>query len=245
MQARAVVTGAARGLGAAIAARLEAQDLEVVRLDLHAGPGVRAADVTDHATIMALAEELGPVDVLVNNAGRWLFGPLEEVSPEQFATALDVNLRGAFHTTQAFGRGMLERGRGAIVNITSIAARHANPRVGGYSASKAGLEALTRQTALEWGARGVRCNAVAPGLIPTPGTGSVYDDAGTREQRAQRVPLQRLGTPEDVAQVVAFLVSPAAAYVTGEVIHVDGGLSHSLMSLLARPSALPDPGVAR
>lgn len=244
MYTRAVVTGAARGLGAAIAAELAAQGFEVVRLDLQAGPDVRQADVTDHAAILALADELGPVDVLVNNAGRWLFGPLEEVGPEQFATALDVNLRGAFHTTQAFGRGMLERGQGAIVNISSIAGSHANPGVGGYSASKAGLEALTRQTALEWGARGVRCNAVAPGLIPTPGTGSVYDDCNTRAQRAQRVPLQRLGTPEDVAQVVAFLVSPAAAYVSGEVIHVDGGLSHALMSLLARPSSLPDPAVS-
>jgi NAD(P)-dependent dehydrogenase (short-subunit alcohol dehydrogenase family) len=136
---------------------------------------------------------------------------------------------------------MLATGHGCIVNIVSIAAAAANPSVGAYSASKSGVLALTRQTALEWGPRGVRANAVGPGLVPTPGTGTVYDDESVRAVRAGAVPLKRLGSSADIAGVVSFLTSPDAAYVNGQVLYVDGGLSQALMTLLPRPAGVPGP----
>lgn len=237
----AVVTGAARGIGAAIADRLEGDGLEVVRLDLDAADGVIACDVADHEAVHRVADEIGPVDVLVNNAGIWKFGPIEDAKPIDFDRVLAVNLGGTFRCTQAFGRSMLARGSGCIVNIVSIAAHSPNPMVGAYSPSKAGVLAFTRQTAVEWGPRGIRANAVGPGLVPTPGTGAVYDDAAVRTVRSGAVPLGRLGEPADIANVVGFLASPAASYVNGQVIYVDGGLTEALMTLIPRPDDLPGP----
>lgn len=239
MAKRAVVTGGARGIGAAIVERLRSDGYEVAVLDLVAADGVIGCDVTDPEAVREAATEIGPVDVLVNNAGAWRFGALEDVSAEEFAVAIDVNLRGPFHLMQAFGPAMLERGSGAIVNVVSIAAKHANPAVGSYGPSKAGLLSLTEQVALEWGPRGVRCNAVGPGLVPTPGTGNVYDDPQVREIRSGAVPAGRLAEPADIANVVSFLVSEDAAYVNGQVIYVDGGLSKALMTLLPRPPEVP------
>lgn len=236
---RAVVTGGARGIGAAIVERLRADGYDVAALDLVASEGVIGCDVSDPEAVREAAVEVGPVDVLVNNAGAWRFGALEHVSAEDFALAIDVNLRGPFHMLQAFGPAMLERGAGAIVNVVSIAAKHANPAVGSYGPSKAGLLSLTEQVALEWGPQGVRCNAVGPGLVPTPGTGDVYDDPQVREIRSGAVPSRRLAEPADVANVVSFLVSDDAAYVNGQVIYVDGGLSKALMTLLPRPPEVP------
>lgn len=233
-----MVTGAARGIGAAIADRLAVAGYHVERLDILEAPGITTCDIADVEAVAAAARAIGPVDVLVNNAGTWRFGPLHAIDHEDFSRVLAVNLTGTFHCTQAFGRSMIERGHGAIVNIVSIAATAANPAVGAYSASKSGVLALTRQTALEWGPHGVRTNAVGPGLIPTPGTGSVYDDPAIRAIRAEAVPLRRLGTPDDVARVVAFLVSDDASYVNGQVVYVDGGLGESLMTQLPRPSGL-------
>lgn len=189
--------------------------------------------------VRRVAAEIGPVDLIVNNAGAWVFGALEDVSDEDFAVALDVNLRGPFHMIQSFGGPMLERGGGVIVNVVSIAAKHANPAVGLYGPSKAALLSLTEQVALEWGPRGVRCNAVGPGLVPTPGTGTVYDDPQVREVRAAAVPSRRLAAPTDIANVVSFLASDDASYVNGQVIYVDGGLSKALMTLLPRPPDVP------
>ena len=239
MAKRAVVTGGARGIGAAIVDRLRADGYDVAVLDLVAAEGVIGCDVTDPGAVRAAALEVGPVDVLVNNAGAWRFGALEDVSADDFALAIDVNLRGPFHLMQAFGPAMIERGSGAIVNIVSIAAKHANPAVGSYGPSKAGLLSLTEQVALEWGPKGVRCNAVGPGLVPTPGTGDVYDDPQVREVRSGAVPTRRLAEPADIANVVAFLASDDAAYVNGQVIYVDGGLSKALMTLLPRPPEVP------
>lgn len=239
MAKRAVVTGGARGIGAAIVDRLRADGYDVAVLDLVAAEGVIGCDVTDPGAVRAAALEIGPVDVLVNNAGAWRFGALEDVSADDFALAIDVNLRGPFHLMQAFGPAMIERGSGAIVNIVSIAAKHANPAVGSYGPSKAGLLSLTEQVALEWGPKGVRCNAVGPGLVPTPGTGDVYDDPQVREIRSGAVPTRRLAEPADIANVVAFLASDDAAYVNGQVIYVDGGLSKALMTLLPRPPEVP------
>jgi NAD(P)-dependent dehydrogenase (short-subunit alcohol dehydrogenase family) len=134
---------------------------------------------------------------------------------------------------------MLQRGSGSIVNIVSIAAKHANPAVGSYGPSKAALLSLTEQIALEWGPRGIRCNAVGPGLVPTPGTGEVYDDPEIRAVRSSAIPMRRLAVPSDIANVVAFLCSDDAAYVNGQVIYVDGGLSKGLMTLLPRPPEIP------
>ncbi len=237
---RAVVTGAARGIGAAIADRLEVDGFDVVRLDVLGGGGVLRCDVTDAAAVRQIAESVGDVDVLVNNAAIWRFAALEDVDPADFDAVLDINVRGPFLTTQAFGRSMLRMGRGSIVNIVSIGALHANPAVGAYSASKAALVALTRQTALEWGPRGVRANAVGPGLIATEGAG-VYHDPEVRRARAEAVPLRRLGEPGDISEVVAFFASDASAYVTGQVLYVDGGLSSSLMTTLPRPAGMPGP----
>ena len=136
---------------------------------------------------------------------------------------------------------MLAAGTGSIVNIVSIAAYRGNPSVGAYSSSKAGVVALTEVTALEWGPRGIRCNAVGPGLVPTEGTGNVYDDPRVREVRAGAVPLRRLGTPEDIAEVVAFFASDKASYVNGQTVYVDGGISKALMSMLPRPYDVPGP----
>jgi NAD(P)-dependent dehydrogenase (short-subunit alcohol dehydrogenase family) len=239
----AVVTGGARGIGAAIAHTLAARGLEVVRLDREPGPGVVECDVADRARVEEVAAEVGPVAVLVNNAGQWRFGPLEDVTPADWDAVMATNLGGTFHCTQAFGRSMLAAGRGAIVNVVSIAAAAANPMVGAYSASKAAVLALTRQTALEWGPRGIRANAVGPGLVPTPGTGTVYDDPGVRAVRAGAVPLRRLAEPQDVANVVAFLASDEASYVNGQVLYVDGGLSQALMTLLPRPAGVAGPSL--
>ncbi len=231
---RAVVTGGARGIGAVVADRLAADGFEVVTLDLDGAGGSVPCDIGDPVQVRGAAETVGPVDVLVNNAGIWRFAALEDVSPEDFDAVMRTNVAGAFHCIQAFGTPMLARGGGAIVNMISIAAPLADPGVGAYSASKAALLALTRQGAVEWGPRGVRCNAVGPGLVPTPGT-SFYDDPEVRRVRADAVPLRRLGTPNDIADVVSFLVSPQSAYVTGQAIYVDGGVSQTLMELLPKP----------
>jgi NAD(P)-dependent dehydrogenase (short-subunit alcohol dehydrogenase family) len=217
--------------------------LEVFALDVVSGDGVIPCDVSDHEAVAAVAAELGPVDILINNAAIWRFGALENVPVDDFDRVLAVNVRGPFLCSQAFGRGMLARGHGSIVNIVSIAASLANPSVGAYSPSKAALLALTRQTAVEWGLRGVRCNAVGPGLIPTEGA-QVYSDPEVRAVRARAVPLQRLGEPEEIAEVVAFLASERASYVNGQVVYVDGGLSHTLMTTLPRPKSIPAPSMA-
>lgn len=240
MRRVAVVTGAGRGIGAAIADRLGADGYEVVRLDVDGGDGVLACDVADHDAVHRVAADVGPVDVLVNNAGIWRFGPIEDADPADVARVMAVNFGGTFNCTQAFGRTMLDRG-GSIVNVVSIAAHAPNPSVGAYSPSKSAVLAFTRQTAVEWGPRGVRCNAVGPGFVPTEGTDEVYRDPAVRAVRAGAVPLRRLGAPQDVASVVAFLAGDGAGYVTGQVVYVDGGVTESLMTLIPRPADVPGP----
>lgn len=237
-QPKAIVTGGGRGIGAAIVNRLRTDGYEVFAIDVTKQDGVIECDVTDPVAVRGVAEAIGPVDVIVNNAGAWRFGAIEDVSAEDFSVAIDVNLRGPFHIVQSFGTPMLNRGSGCIVNIVSIAAQHANPAVGSYGPSKAALVSLTEQIALEWGPRGVRCNAVGPGLVPTPGTGNVYDDPAVRAARSSAIPMRRLAEPSDIAGVVSFLCSADAAYVNGQVIYVDGGLSKALMTLLPRPNGL-------
>ena len=235
---RAVVTGAGRGIGAAIAERFLEDDMDVIRVDL-AGDGVVACDISDAEAVDRAARDIGPVEILVNNAGIWRYGNLQNSPQEELERVVRVNLLGTMNCTRSFGAGMIESGRGSIVNVVSISAIAPSPSVGMYSASKAGVVALTQQIAVDWGRHGVRCNAVGPGMILTEGTADAYQDPNVLAGRSRAVPLQRLGTPRDIAEVVAFLASDRAAYVTGQVVFVDGGLTQSLFELLPYP-ARPD-----
>lgn len=246
MAQRAVVTGAAQGIGAAIADRLRADGIDVVGIDRRPDPDGRwhGCDITDADALRALAREIGPVDVLVNNAGIWRFSPLETTTLDDARAVLEVNVIGTMLCAQIFGASMLERGSGSIVNIVSTNATQVSPGVGIYPASKAAVLALTRRIALEWGPRGVRANAVGPGLVPTEGTGNVYDDPAVRAARSAAIPLRRLARPEDIADAVAFFASPQSAYINGQVVYVDGGLTQGVMGLMPRPAATGGPQLA-
>ncbi len=228
----AVVTGAGQGIGRAVSKRLAADGHHIVAVDQKPDSAVstaemlggqwRQCDVSDPESVAALADSLDEVDVLVNNAGIWIFAGLEAMTPDDVHRVLEVNVMGVFYCTQALAPLM---GPGsAIVNLSSNAAYSNSPGVGIYPPSKAAVESFTKQTALELAPRGIRANAVGPGMIQTEGTHANYEgEMGKR--RAQAVPLGRNGYPEDIADVVGFLASDDARYVTGQVIYVDGGLS--------------------
>lgn len=183
-------------------------------------------DVGDATEAQALIErvesELGDLDILVNNAGVTRDTLIARMSDEDWAEVLGTNLNGVFHTCRAVARKMLRRRSGAIVNLTSYVGLHGNAGQTNYAASKGGIVGLTKALAKELGNRGVRVNAVAPGYIETELTGVLSEEI--RELIRSNTPLQRLGTPEDVAGAVRFLCSDEAAFVTGEVMLVDGGL---------------------
>lgn len=228
----AVVTGAGQGLGRAISKRLAADGHQIVAVDLNSETAAataemldgqwRRCDVSDPESVAALADSLDEVDVLVNNAGIWIFAGLDGMTPDDVRRVLEVNVMGVFYCTQALVPLMAPGS--AIVNLSSNAAYSNSPGVGIYPPSKAAVESFTKQTALELGARGIRANAVGPGMILTEGTQANYEGEMGR-RRARAVPLGRNGYPEDIADVVGFLASDDARYVTGQVIYVDGGLS--------------------
>ena len=199
-----------------------------------------ACDVSQQASVEAAAarvqEAFGTCDVLVNNAAVLRPGALDTLALADWNAMLGVNLTGYFLCAQAFGRGMLERGRGSIVHIASIAASHPQGASGAYSASKAAALMLSRQLATEWGPRGVRSNVVSPGLIRTPMSEPFYSTPGVLERRSAVVPVRRIGRPEDVADAVLFLASDRAAYVSGDEITVDGGFTRTVMNLIPRPA---------
>jgi len=234
----AVVTGAARGIGAAVAARLRADGLAVVGLDRSdAGPGDVEIDITDHGALDHVASRLDDVAALVCVAGVWHHGSVLELPIEEIRRVVEVNLLGTLACVRAFAPALRRNGAGSIVVVSSVTARVPTPGAGIYPSTKAALEALTRQLAAELGPQGVRVNAVAPGLIHTEGTDAQYGPGGTRAGMGRRVPLRRIGAPEEIADVVSFLVSPAARYVTGTVVDVDGGFATAATSWLAsRPT---------
>ncbi|MDQ2765083.1 MAG: SDR family oxidoreductase, partial [Pseudomonadota bacterium] len=195
-------------------------------------------DVADPASVAAAeraSRALGPCDILVNNAGTLRAGPLATVRPEDWDQLLAVNLTGYLLCAQSFGKAMIEGRGGAIVHTASIAGSQALGFSGAYSVSKAGVLMLSRQLAVEWGPHGVRSNVMSPGLVRTPMSESFYQDPKVAEQRAAAIPLGRIGTPKDMAQVVLFLSSDRAGFVNGQEIIVDGGFNQMLMSLVPRP----------
>ena len=233
----ALVTGGSRGIGAAISRELGRAGARVAvnyRSGREAAEAIAAevggiavgANVGDPGEAQALVEqvesELGDVDVLVNNAGVTRDTLIARMSDEDWDEVIDTNLRGAFNTCRAVSRKMLRRRSGAIVNLTSVVGLHGNPGQANYAASKAGIIGLTKALARELGTRGVRVNAVAPGYIATELTNVLSEDI--RGAILGNTPLGRLGEPDDVAAAVRFLSSDAAAFVTGEVLLVDGGL---------------------
>ena len=249
-----VVTGAGSGIGRAVATALVAAGAVTALLDRNrvaceeAASELRAqggralaieCDTSDAASVGAAAEQVrrtyGACDVLVNNAGLLRAGALESLSLAEWNQVLSVNLTGYLLCAQAFGKQMLEARRGSMVHVASVAAHHAQPRSGAYSASKAGVAILSRQLAVEWGPSGIRSNVVSPGLIRTPLSEAFYQAPGVAERRAQVVPSRRVGTPQDIADVVLYLVSDRAAYVNGADVAVDGGFAAVLMDTVPRP----------
>ena len=242
----ALVTGAGGGLGEAIARHLarEGWTLAVADRDGAAAeavartlPSARAfgVDVRDEKAVEAMLDAIGEApDGVVNNAGIVRFGPILEHRIEDFREVLDVNLVGTFVVARAAGRRMAARGSGAIVNITSLNAVAPSPDAGAYPASKAGVALLTQHLALALGPRGVRVNAVGPGFIDAGMSAPIYADPAARAARSAAVPLRSLGAADDVASVVAFLLSDGARYVTGQHMLVDGGVSFSLKDHLPR-----------
>jgi 3-oxoacyl-[acyl-carrier protein] reductase len=235
----ALVTGGSRGIGAAVCAELASAGAEVVvnyAANAEAAEGVRAAigdgahavkgDVSTMEGATSLVEhvetEIGPVAILVNNAGITRDNLIMKLGEDDWRDVIDTNLGGAFFTCRAVARPMLKRRAGAIVNMSSVVGVHGNAGQTNYAASKAGLIGLTKSLAKELGGRGIRVNAVAPGYISTELTDALPEPA--RAAILQSTPLGRLGTTDDVARAVRFLVSDAAAFVTGHVLAVDGGL---------------------
>ncbi len=237
----ALVTGAARGIGQAIAVRLAEEGADLALCDLktewleETAGKVRAAgrraeafavNVADSASVDAGVEAvlaaMGKIDILVNNAGITRDTLLLRMGEEDWDAVLDINLKGVFLMTKAVCKPMMRARTGAIVNVASVVGITGNPGQANYTASKAGVIALTKTTAKELGSRNIRVNAVAPGFIHTAMTDKLPE--AVRAEMVKVIPLGRAGEPEDVAAVVAFLAGPDAAYVNGQTIKVCGGM---------------------
>lgn len=239
---KALVTGASRGIGRAIALKLASEGADVAvnyngsaeKAEETAAEirtyGVKAlviqADVSDQAAVermfSALMQEFGRLDILVNNAGITKDGLLIGMKEDQFARVVDINLKGCFYCLQLASRLMLKEKSGRIINLASYTGVHGNAGQVNYAASKAGIIGMTKSAAKELGSRGITVNAVAPGFIETDMTEQLSDRV--KEAVNGMIPLKKFGKPEDVANAVAFLAGEEARYITGEVLAVDGGL---------------------
>jgi len=237
----AVVTGAARGIGQAIAYNLAARGADIVLGDIKAewlsesAEGVKKLgrkvwcfelDVTNATAVQNvfndIAAETGRIDILVNNAGITKDGLLMRMSEEDWDAVLTVNLKGTFACTKAVSRIMMKQRSGSIINIASVVGLMGNAGQANYAASKGGVIAFTKSVAKEFASRNIRANAVAPGFISSKMTDSLSDEV--RQKMLEAIPLASFGTPEDVANAVAFLASDQSSYITGQVISVNGGM---------------------
>jgi 3-oxoacyl-[acyl-carrier protein] reductase len=235
----ALVTGGSRGIGLAISHALADAGARVAVIGRdgkrageaasalpgtgHLGFACDVADPAQAAEAAGAAEEaLGPISILVNNAGITRDNILLRLKDEDWDEVMAVNLKGAFNMTRSMTRGMMKLRNGVILNITSVVGITGNPGQSNYAASKAGLIGFTRSVARELASRNVRCNAIAPGYIATDMTDAL--DEKQTQALLGRIPLGRLGTPEDVAALVRFLAGPSAGYITGQVFTVDGGM---------------------
>jgi 3-oxoacyl-[acyl-carrier protein] reductase len=237
----AVVTGAGRGIGRAIALRFAAEGADIVCVSRTAENSAKVAaevralgrkawahavDVSDAAAVSAAGEkilaEAGRVDILVNNAGVTRDGLIMRMSEADWDTVLDTNLKGAFLFTKAFARALIKQRSGRIINIASVIGLIGNAGQCNYAASKAALIGFTKAVARELASRGITANALAPGFIETDMTAGLNE--ALRAELLKTIPLNALGQPEDIAQAALFLASPAAHYITGQVLTVDGGM---------------------
>ena len=237
----AIVTGSARGIGRAICERLGAEGAKIAVVDLMAeaaqataaelsaagiearGYGANVAKMEDaQATVDAVVKDFGSVDILVNNAGITKDNLMLRMTEQEWDAVIAVNLKGTYNFTKAVIRPMMKQRAGKIVNIASVVGRMGNVGQANYSASKAGVIALAKTTAKEFASRNIQANAVAPGYIVTDMTAALPEAA--RDAFMTVIPAKRGGTPQDVANVVYFLVGPDSDYVTGQVINVDGGM---------------------
>ena len=245
----AIVTGGTRGIGEAISIMLKDTGMKVAAN--YAGNEERARGFTERTGIPAykwdvadfeacqkgvsqVETELGPVDVLVNNAGITRDSTMKRMDHDKWQQVIDTNLGGCFNMAKAVFEGMVGRGYGRIVNIGSVTSVQGSAGLGPYGASRGGIRQLTMSLAADWGAHGITVNCLAPGWFKTKQNAILYEDAGCVAYLTDRIPLQRTGRPEDLEGAVIFLASDASAYITGQLLLVDGGISTGATRALPR-----------
>jgi 3-oxoacyl-[acyl-carrier protein] reductase len=239
----AIVTGAARGIGKAIALKFAQEGANIAFTDLAVDDNVKATEAEiaaygvkvkayasnaasfedTHTVVDLIVKEFGRVDILVNNAGITRDGLMMRMTEQQWDMVININLKSAFNFIHAITPVMMKQKGGSIINMSSVVGVSGNAGQANYSASKAGMIGLAKSVAAEMGSRGIRANAVAPGFIITEMTGQLPEEV--RASWAEKIPLKRGGTPEDVANVCVFLGSDLSSYVSGQVIHCDGGMN--------------------
>jgi len=251
----AIVTGGAHGIGRVIVNQLASEGWHIGILDLNVADVEReeklpkncvaiSADVSEVNSVEKAIKQFGSTpDLLVNNAGIVRFGPLLTLAQSEFEAVVRVNLIGTFTVSRQVAALMIADDKpGNIISITSMNGVVPGPNSGAYTSTKAGVALLTKQMALEWGPHGIRVNSIAPGLIDAGMSNAVHADLEIREAREKRIPLRRLGTAQDIANLVSFLASEQSSYITGENILVDGGVTMSILSTLPRPKSVDSVG---